>query len=76
MSFTPAEISRSIQRHLPDFRTIYAPDYRQQIADSWPRSIDDSEARKDWGWRPGYDLDAMTDDMLLHLKPAKEHNVV
>jgi nucleoside-diphosphate-sugar epimerase len=76
MSFTPAEITRSIQRHLPDFRTIYAPDYRQQIADSWPRSIDDSEARKDWGWRPGYDLDSMTDDMLLHLKPAKEHNVV
>ncbi|MFM8711204.1 MAG: NAD-dependent epimerase/dehydratase family protein [Sphingomonadales bacterium] len=67
MSFSPAEIGLSIQRQLPDFRMDYQPDYRQSIADSWPQSIDDSVARRDWGWRPEYDLDAMTIDMLQNL---------
>jgi threonine 3-dehydrogenase len=68
MSFTPAEIADSIRAHVPDFQISYAPDFRQAIADSWPGAIDDSAARSDWGWRPQFDLAAMTADMLLHLK--------
>ncbi|RFM28907.1 NAD-dependent epimerase/dehydratase family protein [Deminuibacter soli] len=68
MSFSPKEISAAIQQHIPDFTIRYEPDYRQAIADSWPQSIDDSTARSDWGWKPEYDLNAMTKDMLDNLK--------
>lgn len=68
MSFSPAEIARSIQKHIPEFTMQYKPDYRQQIADSWPGSIDDSVATRDWGWKPEYDLEAMTADMILNLR--------
>lgn len=68
MSFSPKEIAASIQKHVPDFTIDYKPDYRQQIADSWPQSIDDSQARTDWGWKHEYDLDKMTSDMLENLK--------
>ena len=68
MSFTPAEIAAQIQKHLPDFQVDYAPDFRQQIAEGWPRQIDDTAARTDWGWQPRYDLPAMTADMLEHLE--------
>lgn len=68
MSFTPTEMAESISKHIPDFRIEYEEDFRQQIADTWPRSLDDTIARRDWGWAPDYDLDAMTADMLMHLK--------
>lgn len=67
MSFSPKEIGAEIQKHLPHFQLSYAPDYRQQIADSWPQSIDDSVARSHWGWKPQYDLSKMTSDMLENL---------
>jgi nucleoside-diphosphate-sugar epimerase len=72
MSFSPKEIAASIQKHIPDFEIVYKPDARQQIADSWPQSIDDSVAQQDWGWKPTYDLNAMTTDMLLNLKKMKD----
>lgn len=68
MSFNPAEIAASIQKIYPEFKINYQPDHRQQIADSWPSSIDDSQARKDWNWKPQYDLDRMTTEMLEALK--------
>ncbi len=68
MSFSPKEIGACIQKHIPEFKLTYKPDFRQQIANGWPQSIDDSNAQEDWGWKPKYDLDSMTEDMLLNLK--------
>jgi threonine 3-dehydrogenase len=73
MSFTPAELAASIQKHMPDFVIDYAPDHRQAIAASWTESIDDQDARKDWGWKHEYDLDAMTLEMLNQLKKKYNH---
>lgn len=67
LSISPGEIAVSIQQHVPSFKVVYAPDYRQAIADSWPHSIDDTVARNDWGWKPDYNLSRMTKDMLQHL---------
>ncbi len=67
ISFTPAELAEEIKKHLPEFEIKYEPDFRQTIAESWPRSIDDSAARKDWGWQPEFDLEKITKDMLEHL---------
>jgi nucleoside-diphosphate-sugar epimerase len=64
MSFTVGELAASIKKYIPDFEISYEPDSRQAIADSWPNSVDDSAAREEWGWKPAYDLDAMTQDML------------
>jgi len=68
MSFSPAQIGGEIKKHIPEFKMIYQADYRQAIAESWPQSIDDSVARRDWGWREEYNLSAMTDDMLANLQ--------
>ena len=67
MSFSPKEIGTEIKKHIPEFRISYKPDYRQAIANSWPQSIDDSVARKDWGWKEEYDLSGMTTDMFANL---------
>ncbi len=72
MTFTPAEIAAAIQAHRPNFSISYDPDFRQDIAASWPSSIDDSAARNDWGWQPDHDLQSMTRDMLAHLDPVAE----
>ncbi|MCB0371777.1 MAG: NAD-dependent epimerase/dehydratase family protein [Muricauda sp.] len=68
MSFTPADMAESIRKHIPGFGISYAPDFRQEIADSWPSSIDDSEAREQWGWKPEFNLDQTTEEMLGNLK--------
>ena len=67
MSFTPREIADAIRRHVPDFGICYQPDFRQVIAESWPQSIDDSQAGRDWGWQSGFDLEAMVVDMLENM---------
>ena len=67
MSFSPKEIGAEIKKHIPKFDITYKPDYRQQIANSWPQSIDDTVARKDWGWKEDYDLERMTKDMFDNL---------
>lgn len=69
MSFEPETLFAAIRREIPDLRTRYEVDpVRQSIADSWPDNMDDSCARKEWGWKPSYDLDGMVKDMISHLK--------
>lgn len=68
ISFTPKDLADEIKKLIPDFTMNYEPDQRQKIADSWPKSIDDSEARQDWGWSHGYDLSKMTNVMLENLR--------
>ena len=64
MSFSAGELAAEIKKHIPEFSCDFKPDFRQEIADSWPNSLDDSAARQEWGWQPSYDLAAMTKDML------------
>lgn len=74
-SFTPAEITASIRKQRPGFAIDYQPDFRQQIAESWPESIDDSAARTDWGWAPAFGLDDMTAEMLSHLETYYQEQI-
>lgn len=67
MSFSPAELAAEIIKYIPEFKIIYQPDERQAIAETWPRSIDDSAAREEWGWHPDYDLPRMVEDMIKNL---------
>lgn len=68
LSFTPAEIANEIKKHIPDFKIDYQPDFRQAIADSWPKSINDSEAREQWGWKENYNLEKLVKNMLDNIK--------
>jgi len=67
-SFNPAELTKEIQKFIPNFEISYAPDERQKIADSWVNSLDDSSARNDWNWKPKYELAQITEDMILNLR--------
>ena len=73
LSFSPREIAAEIKKHIPEFEISYKPDYRQNIADSWPQSIDDTVARNDWGWKHQYNLATMTEDMLQNLPQLLQH---
>ena len=68
LSFTPQQIANSIKKHIPEFTISYDPDFRQDIANTWPKSIDDSKARADWNWEHHYSLDQITDEMLKNLR--------
>lgn len=70
-SISPAEAAESIRKQLPDFEITYEPDYRENIARTWPQSIDDSKAREDWNWKHEYDVDSMTEVMLRELSESK-----
>ena len=74
MNFSPKEIYQSILAFYPNFEIEYQPDFRQQIADSWPNSIDDSVARKDWNWKPAYDLSSMTATIVKNLPEYFNYN--
>ncbi len=76
MSFSVKELAESVKKHMPGFEIDYKPDERQAIADSWPNSVDDSLARKEWGWKPEFDLDAMTQDMLKEIKIKHEKGLI
>ena len=76
MSFDVEELANSIRKHIPEFQVTYEPDFRQQLADSWPNSIDDSAAREEWDWKPEWDLDAMTKDMIQHLQQRKREDTL
>jgi nucleoside-diphosphate-sugar epimerase len=69
VSITPASLSAEIQKQMPSFRIDYKPDFRQEIADSWPNSIDDSAAQNDWGWKHEYDLKSIVKTMLDNVVP-------
>jgi nucleoside-diphosphate-sugar epimerase len=69
VSFSPLEIADSIKKRVTDFEITYVPDFRQAIADSWPNSIDDSAANKDWGWQHSFGLDGIVDIMLENVHP-------
>jgi nucleoside-diphosphate-sugar epimerase len=74
-NFTAAELTEAIRERVGDFEVEYRPDHRQAIADSWPETVDDSAARRDWGWRPEYGFEATVDDMLANLSESRLREV-
>ncbi|MCB9335323.1 MAG: NAD-dependent epimerase/dehydratase family protein [Flavobacteriales bacterium] len=76
ISFNPKEISDEIKKHFSDFEIFYEEDFRQQIADSWPQSIDDSHAQIDWNWHSNYNLETMTNDMIKNLEQLLKQNKI
>lgn len=76
MSFSPNEIHQSLLEYFPEFTISYAPDFRQQIADSWPKSIDDRDAQQDWNWKPAYDLSKMTAAIVQNLPLYFNYNAI
>ncbi|HTD99047.1 MAG TPA: NAD-dependent epimerase/dehydratase family protein [Mucilaginibacter sp.] len=72
LNFTPYELANTIAKHIKQFKMAYEPDFRQEIAESWPWSIDDHQARFDWGWSPAYDLEGMVKDMLMNLNKKEQ----
>lgn len=72
LSFSAEELANKIKKFIPDFECNYEPDFRQEIADSWPKSVDDGYAQRDWGWKPLYDLESMTKDMIEKLSKRFE----
>jgi len=75
MSPSVGELASEIKKYIPDFRCEYKPDFRQKIADSWPKSLDDSVAKKEWGWSPTYDLASVTSDMISKLQKKLRNHV-
>ena len=75
-SFSPKELAACIKKYLPEFEIEYKPDFRQAIADSWPKSINDSAAREEWNWKPQFDMDTMTKDMIEKLKAKHEKGLI
>ena len=71
VSFTPKQLAAEIAKQIPEFTINYKPDFRQKIANSWPNSIDDTSARRDWGWSHSYDLKAIANEMLTQLGTEK-----
>jgi len=76
LSFSAGDLAESIRKYIPDFTVTYKPDYRQDIADTWPISVDDSAARSEWGWKPDWDLDSMTKDMLEKLTARRNNGTL
>jgi nucleoside-diphosphate-sugar epimerase len=71
-SASAGEIAGAVRKRVPGFQCDFQPDFRQIIAESWPRSIDDHDARSEWGWKPSYDLERMSDDMIARLRTKRE----
>eukprot|EP00965_Chrysotila_dentata_P066414 2199013-Pleurochrysis_carterae.AAC.1 len=72
LSVSPSELAAVIKREVPTFDAVYEPDFRQQIAESWPQHVDDSIARRDWNWTHEFGLEDMAQDMLARLRDSSQ----
>jgi len=74
LSFNPSEIANAISKKIPSFKIKYSPDFRQDIAATWPNSLDDTQAQKDWSWKANYNLDQLVEVMLEGIREIKKEN--